>query len=229
MSAISEAEDNISGDRLSGVVQNLRDLSIGSKLNIGFGSLVTLFISLVVLSYFASSRARADFERTRDLRLPTAIASTIAELEMHEMVGNIQAYLTLGDPLFREDFEHDVEELEDLLATMDTLSPSWTNPDNRLRLEELRTKFDSWLPLTQKMFKLRDDPVANQPAQRLLVDEARPAEGAILGNMETLIELQSKREPTADNMRLLKTIADSSCNSSGLVPPPRFALFFFRA
>jgi putative methionine-R-sulfoxide reductase with GAF domain/CHASE3 domain sensor protein len=208
MTAIKSSGISGTGKGSSRITQNLRDLSIGSKLNIGFGSLVALFIALVALSYLASSRARQDFERTRDLRLPTALASAVTELEMHEMIANIQGYLTLGDPEFREEFDHDVEEVEELLAEMDALSPNWTNPENRRRLAELRTKIESWLPLTERMFQLRDDPVANQPARRLLVEEARPAETTILANVSTLIELQAQRPPTGNNMRVLKTIAD---------------------
>lgn len=197
-------------------IQSVRDLSIGSKLSIGFGSLVTLFSLLVLVSSLVSAGAQSYFERTRTTRLPGALASTIAELEMYEMIGNIQGYLALGDPGYRQEFEHDVQELEALLSTMDTLSPNWTNPENLRRLAMLHAKIEQWLPLVEQMFELRDDPMSNQPALQLMVNEVRPVENAILGNIASLLELQSQRELSTESVRLLKIVADYQSSFSRL-------------
>jgi putative methionine-R-sulfoxide reductase with GAF domain/CHASE3 domain sensor protein len=208
MTTVTPSEGSYTRGSSRRIFQRLRDLSVGSKLNIGFGSLVAWIVFLVLLGYVANAGAKSDFERTRDTRLPSALTSATLELEMFEMIGNIQGYLSLGDPELRDEFNHDAEEVEELLHEMDELSTNWTDSESVARLDDLDSMLDDWLLLVEEMFELRDNPVANQPAVKIMLEDARPAESEVLTKITDLIEQQAQREPSAENMRLLKIMAD---------------------
>ena len=91
-----------------------------------------VIVPVSIVSYFASARAKTEFERTRDLHLPTSEISAVAEIEMHELVGLLQIMLSLGEAKYQETFEHDLEELQESMEQLDELSVNWTNPEGRV-------------------------------------------------------------------------------------------------
>lgn len=145
------------------VIQRLHDLSVGNKLYVGFGSLVIWMVIVVLLDHFAIAGALSDLERTRDLRLPSALASAALEREIHQMIGDVEGYLSLGEREYRDRFHRNATEAEELLHELQQYSADWTSDENPARLEELQVMLPDWLELTEQMFGLRDNPVANQP------------------------------------------------------------------
>ncbi len=189
-------------------IRFFKDLSVGTKLNIGFGGLVVILVFLVLISYLASARAKANFERTRDLRLPTSETLAVAEIEMRELAGLLQIMLSLGEAQYREIYEHDIEELLESLEKLDELAVNWTNPENKHRLADLHTKLDEWLVLNDRLLELNKDPVTNPLYLENFLEVAWPTETNILNKATDLIEMQTRREPSGENMNLLKIIAD---------------------
>ncbi len=189
-------------------IRFFKDLSVGTKLNIGFGGLVVILVFLVLISYLASARAKANFERTRDLRLPTSETLAVAEIEMRELAGLLQIMLSLGEAQYREIYEHDIEELLESLEKLDELAVNWTNPENKHRLADLHTKLDEWLVLNDRLLELNKDPVTNPLYLENFLEVVWPTETNILNKATDLIEMQTRREPSGENMNLLKIIAD---------------------
>ncbi|MDX1523591.1 MAG: hypothetical protein R3264_18330, partial [Anaerolineae bacterium] len=75
----------------------LRNLSIGNKLNIGFGILVILALLGAGVSVLGSGQARAKIDTTEDVRVPTALASAQAQADLLRMLSAVRGYLALGD------------------------------------------------------------------------------------------------------------------------------------
>jgi GAF domain-containing protein/HAMP domain-containing protein len=163
---------------------------------------------IVVLNTSGSELATENINRIQDLRVPTAFTSAQAQAHLLKMLADIRSYLVLDDPEFRNAYHRDIIDFETDLTQMEALSANWTNLENKRRLGELQAAFREWSELPDQLFSLHNDALANQPAWRILVEQAQPAFNAISDDVALMIEEQVQREPSAENMALLKDIAD---------------------
>jgi len=180
------------------------DLSISNKLNAGLAVLLVVVVLAVGLSAWASSLATTDINRMQSLRVPTALTSAQAQTHLLQVLADIRSYLVLGDLEFRSAYSRDIKNFEADLAKMETLSADWTNPENARRLQELQSTFAVWSELPTQMFVLHDSALDNQPARRILIQQAEPLFDAILDDIAGMIKEQAQRE----NIALLKDMAD---------------------
>lgn len=163
---------------------------------------------VLVLNSASSNQVAENLEQLETLREPTLATSSEAEIAMLRMLINIRGYLALGDPAFITQYEAALSEFEEDIASLDALSVSWTNPENKTRLANVEDVFEEWVLLPQQMFDLRDDPIANEPAQALLVNEGAPRIASVQADITAMIDIQALREPSAINIELLKDMAD---------------------
>jgi CHASE3 domain sensor protein len=183
-----------------------RNLSIGSKLSIGFGMLVTLTLLVVALSLLASAEATATINRTNELRVPAALASSRARINLLTMFSDIRGYLALGDRRFllsyeraEQAFSANLDELEQLASGLDT--------ENQRRLDDLQSAVQQWETLPDQLFALRDDQIAREPAYRWLNTTGARHGGNALLAINRMIEIQAEREPSRQNTELLEQMA----------------------
>lgn len=186
----------------------IRNMTIRKRLILFVGLLVALTFLVSTFSYLRNHKAVTYIDKTHTLRVPTALVSASARVNLLKMRSSIHNYLMLGDPQYREDYEEARRAFEQDIAHMESLAPSWTNPANTERLDQIQKTFERWSPLPDKMFALRDNPLQNQPALRIMSEEGNPLVQVILRNAETMVLQQSRREATPENLILIKTIAD---------------------
>jgi signal transduction histidine kinase/DNA-binding response OmpR family regulator len=191
-----------------GITRMLSTFTIGKRLTIGFGILVALTLAVTALSFLSSRRAISNITATHSLHVPTALTSASARTNLLKMRSNIHSYLILGEESYRVAYEQAKQDFEADIATLETLSTSWTNQQNIQRLTKLQETFTTWSTLPPRMFALRDDPLANQPAYRILTQEGEEPINSILRDANTLVLQQARREPTGENMTILKEMAD---------------------
>jgi CHASE3 domain sensor protein len=187
-------------DRLPGT-QFLKNLNIGTKLNIGFGILVFLTLAGAIVSYIGSTQATAQIDTTEAVRVPTALASARAQADLLKMLGDVRGYLALGEGQFQDSYEEARQAFEADLVELEQLSSN-LNEENRLRLEDLRLTFTKWSALPDKLFELRDDQLEREPAYALLATEGIRTAGSALIDIQSMIETQAQREPSRQNMEL---------------------------
>jgi PAS domain S-box-containing protein len=133
----------------------LNDLSIGNKLNIGFGMLVGLTLLVVGLGFLGSRGAIQDIQRTTYLRAPIALASTRAQVNLLRMQTSVRGYLALGDPQYRDDYQEARQAFEANLAGLEALQADEGDEDLH-RLNELAATFQEWSTLPERLFELHD-------------------------------------------------------------------------
>jgi CHASE3 domain sensor protein len=192
-------------DRLPGA-RVLKNLNIGLRLMIGFGALVVLTLLVIAFSYLGSFSARGIIDRTGEVRVPVALASSQAQADLLRMLGDVRGYLALGQGELRDSYNHSRQAFEADLAELERLSPH-LNPANQQRLDELKATFAEWSELPKTLFELRDDQLEREPAYRILATEGIRLGGTILIDTNSLIEAQGKREATADNIARLADMA----------------------
>lgn len=192
--------ENLPGAKL------LKNLKIGSKLTIGFGILVALTLLGATFSWVGSTLAAQNINRTSDVRVPAALTSSRAQANLLKMLGDVRGYLALGQPEFRDSYARAREAFEVDLAELKKLEPQ-LNEANKARLAELDAAFNEWSALPETLFELRDDQLEREPAYRILATEGILRGGQVLIDLNQMIELQGRREPTAENVDLLTDMA----------------------
>jgi PAS domain S-box-containing protein len=186
----------------------LRNLNIGGKLNIGFGLLVAVTLSVVVLGAIGGREATEKINLTEELRLPTAQASAQAQASLLEMLTNVRGYLVLGEPQYQVNYNQAKQIFETSLIELEKLSANWTDTEDIERLNDLKTTFVEWSELPEQVFRLHDNPAENQPALPLVRLEYQPLVNIILDKTNELIKIQKQQTQTKENRELLEALLD---------------------
>jgi len=185
----------------------LASLPIGQKLALGFGAMIGLTLIVVALGYLASSRATREIVRTNDLYLPAALKAAEAQADVLRMLASTRGYLALGDPEFLVSYRAQSAEVRVSLAELQGLSASF-DADDRALLATITQEFAAWEALPpQRMFDLRADQMAREPAYRTLSTDGINAGGTVLLAMQRLIDLQAALPPSAETIAQLRTMA----------------------
>ena len=181
-------------------------MGIGRKLDIGFGILVILTLSVVALSYLGGAQATRTIEQTEQLRVPMVLASSQAQANLLSMLASTRGYLALGDQTYRDEYHQAKQAFELNLAMLEKLVLESTSPDDQAHLEQLKSLFKRWSSLPDSLFDLRDDQLKREPALRMLTQDAQPFIVAIIRSVRSMSELQMQREATPENLVLLNEI-----------------------
>jgi CHASE3 domain sensor protein len=202
-------------DKLPGA-RFFKDLKIGTKLTVGFGILVALVFLSAGVSYLGSGQATTKINRTDDVRVPTALVASRAQANLLRMLADVRGYLALGDPKYRDSYHQSTQAFKANLTELGELSPN-LDTENQRRLQELRVAYENWSKLPDHLFKLRDDQLDREPAYRLLVITGTQHAGNVLIDINTMIETQGQREPTAENLARLQDMAKFQGNFAAML------------
>lgn len=184
--------------------------SIGQKLSLGFGSLVALTIVVAAVGLVAGSRTTSTIDRTTELQAPTSLAASRAQASLLQMIGDVRGYLALGDASYRDDyataqgaFEADLAELQRLAAAADQRDPAVVTLTERLAA--LAEAYEQWRPLPDRLYAVRDDQLAREPALRLLIEDATPKVQKVL---VAISEVDRTQRGLADDRRQVALLGD---------------------
>lgn len=170
-----------------------------------------LLLLLVGLIFAAGREATDSITATVDVRVPTALASTRAQLSLLKMRAAVRGYLAVGDLQNIDDYNKAKAVFQENLGQLKTFSADWSNAQDIQRLDELIGIFATWLPLPEKLFALHDNPLENQPALQIETGQIQPLGAALLDDSRRLIDLQNLRQPQqtlAANRALLADLVD---------------------
>lgn len=199
-SKFSQFLDNLPGAKV------LKNLNIGFRLMLGFGILVITALVIIGFSYTGSIGATKTINLTGDLRVPAVLISSKAEANLLRTLADVRGYLALGDPKYRESYERNQATFAANLQELKALSPE-LNPQDQTRIQDIEVAFKEWSELPEKLFALRDDQLEREPAYKLLATTGSELAGNILIDVDQIIELQGKRNPTEENLESLADMA----------------------
>jgi HAMP domain-containing protein len=188
------------------VIKLLRDLRIGAKLSLAFGVLavVTLLsVSIVVASHLRANQA---ISQTADVRVPTALLADQAQANLLKMQADVNGYLALGDSQYRDAYQRDNQAFSANLQKLDQLG-SKLSPANQEKLAELKAAYTAWAGYPDRLFALRDDQLAREPAYNLLVTKGVQLAGTVLIDSGKLIDEQALRPPSNQTVSQLADMA----------------------
>ena len=193
---------------LPGWMRGFNDLTIGAKLNSGFGLLVLLTLLVVALIFVAGRAAMRDINSTQNVRMPAALTSAQAQSDLLEMQASVRGYLALGDLQYIDDYNKASASFERNLAQLTDLAADWTNEEDVRRLQQLEATYADWVSIPHTLFELHDNPIRNQPALQLENSTFRPAAGRWGAQLDLLIKAQEVRPLTAEDRVLLSKLID---------------------
>src|SRR5688572_7170234 len=167
-------------------------LGIGTKLTIGFGTLVGLTLLVVAMAILAGRDATRDIEVSEAVRAPASLAAAQAQEALLRMQLHLRGYLVLSD---RDDIaQYDAARavFEKALASLQHLAAAWEQHE-RTRVQALTDGYARWKRLPPQLFELHEDPLRNRPALRLSSVDVQARRVRVLAETEAMIELQKAR------------------------------------
>jgi CHASE3 domain sensor protein len=184
----------------------LRNLKIGTKLTASFGLLVLLTLLGVGLSVFSNIQATRVFTTTAEVRVPTALWAAQAQANLLKMQADVNGYLALGDSQYRDSYTKDDHAFSANLQQLDNLAPK-LSPADQKRLTDLEQAYKQWQQYPDRLFALRDDQLAREPAYNLLTTQGVELGGTVLIDAGKLIDDQALRTPSQETVGQLADMA----------------------
>jgi CHASE3 domain sensor protein len=198
-------------------IRFLKNLSIGAKLTFGFGILVLLIFLSAGISYRGSNQATTQINRTNEMRVPLALAATQAQAHLLQMQADVRGYLALGETKYRESYLETKQAFEMSLEELQGLLTRYPDPESQARFDEIKAAYQEWTLLPEQLFALRDDQLDREPAYRLLATDGVRTAGEVLIAVNSLIEIQGQRTPTAENLARLEDMAKFQGNFAAML------------
>jgi methyl-accepting chemotaxis protein len=188
-------------------------LTIGKKLGLGFGVLVTLIVASSTVTYIKIGELREIESRVVNLRYPTVIAGREMVNGINHSLAGLRGYMILGnDPAKAEVFKKDRadawKEIDGALAQMQAFAVNWTDPANIQSLKQVKKEVADFRQAQQEVEEISHTG-ENIPSFNILLTEAAPRAGKMLTAVTAIIDEESTLEATPERKALLKNLADT--------------------
>jgi HAMP domain-containing protein/CHASE3 domain sensor protein len=188
------------------IFRMINDLKIGPKLILAFGVLVALTLLGVGLNVLSHIRATQVITSTAEVRVPTELLAAQAQADLLKMQADVNGYLALGDQQYQDGYQQDSQafaaDLRQLVALGTRLAPT-----DRQALADLQSAYQDWSQYPARLFALRDDQLAREPAYRILATQGAQYGGIVLIDAGKLIDDQQLRAPSTQVMSQMADLA----------------------
>ncbi|NET10414.1 MAG: response regulator [Symploca sp. SIO2B6] len=195
------------------ILFRFKNLTIGQKLNLGFGFLILLIFVALGRSFLGGSIAENKIQRTQDSDLPLALTSADAQDDLLRMLLNVQNYMITGRSDFQRQYNSSRIEFEKKIEQLLQLSAQQRQGVDTQELNQLYDTYQEWIQLPPKLFSLKDNVLENEPALKLL-EEKEVLIAGILARAESMIQIQESRPASSQNTLLLRDMADFQASFS---------------
>jgi methyl-accepting chemotaxis protein len=186
----------------------LRNLKISNRLIIGFSILVLILVISSLTSIRQMYQVEQQVNKVINLRMPTAQASTSILNGVNHALAALRGWMLLGKDKFKEErlLAWD-KEINPALSTLEKMSKNWTNPENKLRLKELKTLLRDFSLEQQKIENIAQT-LQNIPSIEMLYQQAVPQALIQSNEITTIINTELQLEATIERKALLGVMAD---------------------
>ena len=185
-----------------------KEMKLGTKIACGFGIITFVLVAAVLTSIWQVGKTNTVTTRVIDLRAPTAQTSLSMQNGVNHSLAALRGWIILGKDKFKEERAKAWnEELDTSLANMKKYATNWTNPKNVERLNIIEKNLKNFKVYQQEIEDIAQT-VDNNPAVKILFEDAAPKAGIMVSNITKLIDLEAEMEATADRKALLGMMAD---------------------
>ncbi len=184
-------------------------LNVTHRLVAGFALIVMLLVATVAVTLWEMKNISALTSRIKELRMPTANASANLTINIEMSLAALRGWMLTGN----EDFKHERasawKDIARVQRQMDVLSTSWTNPANVKNWQELKKLVAKFSTAQSRVEEIANS-ANEQPAVRILVDDAAPHAAVMVKKITEMIDLELAGNPAAGGNRtqILGMMAD---------------------
>ena len=183
-------------------------LKISHRLIFGFGFMLLLLCGAVGTAVWEANGVQSDNARIVNLRVPTAAASSDITKSIYASLAALRGWMLTGNQAFKVERTAVWQHIAEQRAAIDTLSESWTNPDNVQKWTDFKSILDEFSVAQDKVEKIANT-ADEQPATKMLVDQAAPLAGVMVETITKMIDAELAGTGEAgDRVRLLGMMAD---------------------
>nr|WP_169713974.1 methyl-accepting chemotaxis protein [Oceanicoccus sagamiensis] len=181
---------------------------IGTKIGGGFFAVALVLLTTVLVTMSEIKKTNEISNRVIDLRAPTARASLEMLNGINHSLAALRGWIILGSDKFKQERNMSwQEEIEPALASMKDFSATWTNPENIERLKRIEAALNEFKQYQNEIEAIAQS-VDNQPALKILFEEAAPEAQKLTATITTMIDLESKEKASPRRKQLLGIMAD---------------------
>ncbi len=119
-------------------------MTVGKKLLLGFGSLITLFAIIGVVITVMVTKTAGITEQTLNVRYPTVYTSTEVLKNLEMSLAALRGYMLMGADLYKEHRAEAIEGMGDDLKELERLSEKWTVQANKDRLVKIKGMYEDF-------------------------------------------------------------------------------------
>ncbi len=193
--------------KAGGLKSALTALKIKARLNLGFGAMVAIIITLVGITVFQVSSVSNINDRVVELRVPTSNASQGMVNGINASLAGLRGYMITGNQTFKDQRAATWTEIDQIRAEMDELSKNWTNPANVQKWVDFKVILDEFRVAQQQVEDVAKT-VDEQPATKILVQQAAPQAAILVAEITKMIDIEATQPATPDRKALLGIMAD---------------------
>ena len=122
------------------------------------------------------------------------------------MSSHVRGYLATGESDYRHLYHEARQEFETDLVELESLLEKKGNRSDKQLFQEMEDKYQQWNQIPNKLFTLRDNYLLNEPALKLLKDQGDGVIFGIQSRINAMLEEQTKRPISQQNIQLLRNI-----------------------
>ncbi len=186
-------------------------LKVTHRLAAGFALIVILLAAAVTVTLWEVNVIGAATNRIKVLRMPTANASASMTTDIEASLAALRGWMLTGKESFKTERAAVWRDIDKVRAKMDKLSKRWTNPKNVESWSKFKAVLKEFRAAQAKVEAIANS-ADEQPAKKMLVDEAAPHAGVMFKKITEMIDLELARNYEAgaggDRVQFLGIMAD---------------------
>jgi len=186
---------------------NLANLRISSRLLLGFAGVCLVLVAAVTTTMWKVNVLNDGMERTVEVRTPTALAGSELVSNIYASLAALRGYMLTSNPNQKMQRAGAWKEIDALRAEIDRLSEHWSDPENKRKWTESKSALDALRAAQEKVEVIAHTP-DEQPATKILANEAAPVASNILRDITAMINEEGQIASSDERKSLLLAMAD---------------------
>ena len=184
------------------------DMKLPVKIGMGFGTMVLLLVAAISITIYEVNQTSKLTDRMVELRVPTAQASLGMLNGVQESLAGLRGWMLLGNPVFKDARANAWNKwIDPSIETLNEMSKSWTNPENVKRLAQMKDSVEKFRQYQKEIEDIAQT-VDEEPAMKILLQEAAPRGAILAANITKMIDLEDKQGADATRKAILYMMAD---------------------
>ncbi len=183
------------------------NLNIRKRLILGFFGLCVILAVSTGITFVTALDIAEDTDRIVNVRVPTAASSAKLVNDVNATLAALRGWMLTGNPAFKDERAADWLDIDDIVNKMAGFAATWTNPDNVAIFNETRVLLEEFRIAQQQVEDIANS-VDEQPASRILIQDAAPRAKVLMQEITTMIDEEMTLEATPARKALLGIMAD---------------------